>query len=134
MISCLQDFSCTHCQGKNGFSPFAPQLHSMYLPVSSSIAKAKTINAFRDFSPDRPFGDHALQFTDESEPVTPTNIPRHGFPLGSLLPHPTFIFFHRILKYSGWLVSLNYRYQTFAVTITVSSLNGSAVNICHCCK
>jgi hypothetical protein len=32
------------------------------------------------------------------------------------------------------MVSLNYHYQTFAVTITVLSLNESTVNICHCCE
>jgi len=41
----------------------------MYLPVSSLIAVAKAISAFRDFSPDRPFGVLAPQFTNESELV-----------------------------------------------------------------
>jgi len=54
--------------------------------------------------------------------------------LKCILPRRVQTLFHCTLRCSRWVVSFNCYYRTFAVTITVLSLNVSTVNICHCCK
>jgi len=106
----------------------------MFLPGLSSLPRLWGPITYQDFSLDRSFGDHVLRFTNEPVPVMLTSKLHNQNSLFCILLHQVWTLFYYILRYSRWMVSLNYHYQTFAVTITVLSMNESTVNICHCCE